>query len=190
MDAARKKEYKRYLKSSAWGKKKKQAHAHHKETCCKCGITSNQLRGLKIKDSLAKYLHVHHISYLNFKKETMEDLCLLCEPCHAYVHEEIDKRTCKKRGVKRVPGKRKFDEEVSREIIAEITSTPPKKPRVKKKKQPSPKSKRKKAKIKKKPDIQKEILKLLNHPKEPFLSKESLEKLRNVPGFIKFVTKK
>ena len=42
-----------------------------------------------------------------------------------------------------------------------------------------------KEELKKKTD-----LKLLNHPKKPFLSKESLKKLENTPDFIEFVTKK
>ena len=201
MAAARKEEYNRYIKSTAWGRKKKEARAYYKETCRMCGITSEQLKTLSktIKNSLAKYLHVHHITYDNFKAEKMSDLCLLCEPCHAYVHEEIDKRACKKRGIKRVPGCRKFDEEASREIIAEIGSAPlkktkkPKKPRIKKKKYkspkrasgpPKPKSKRKKPKGAKYSDWKATQL------DKPLFTKEAMEKAFNDPGFQKTMYRK
>ena len=40
----------------------------------------------------AKYpLHVHHISYKNLGKETLEDLVTLCEVCHEYTHKMAGK---------------------------------------------------------------------------------------------------
>ncbi len=62
-------EYRAYLDSPEWRAKRLEALAFYGRRCRKCGET----RGV---------LHVHHLHYRNIFYEKMEDLTILCPPCH------------------------------------------------------------------------------------------------------------
>lgn len=70
-------EYEIYLKSPQWFAKRDQALKHHGAVCDKCGKKSD--------------LQVHHKTYARLGKEKMEDLQILCRPCHNEVHESDPK---------------------------------------------------------------------------------------------------
>lgn len=183
MSLAKKEEYRKYLKSTKWKKKRAQALDYHGAECACCGSTNN--------------IHIHHISYLNYPgNEKMTDLIPLCEDHHQLVHKliaELRKRNSTYSWLK-----------ASKEAIKAITSTEYKrKPKKKVKKKRVVKSKRKKTKklkltrnqrkaSRRKKEIKKkkEELKSLNHTKEPFLEKEQFDKLGNDPEFKKFAKKK
>jgi hypothetical protein len=193
MSSAKKEEYRKYLKSTTWKKKRIQALAYHGAECACCGSTDN--------------IHIHHISYLNYPgNEKMTDLIPLCEDHHQLVHKliaELRERN------KNIPTYKYISWEddwlkASKEAIKAITSTEYKrKPKKKVKKKRVVKSKRKKTKkpkltrnqrkaSRRKKEIKKkkEELKSLNHTKEPFLEKEQFDKLGNDPEFKKFAKKK
>ena len=65
------KEYKKYIKSKEW-QEKRALKIEEVGFCQKCGATEN--------------LHVHHLTYENFKNEKPEDLQVLCKDCHMKVH--------------------------------------------------------------------------------------------------------
>ena len=76
MSLAKKEEYRKYLKSAKWKKKRIQALAYHGAECACCGSTNK--------------IHIHHISYLNYPgNEKMTDLIPLCEDHHQLVHKLI-----------------------------------------------------------------------------------------------------
>lgn len=62
-------EYKRYIKSERWKRKRQQVFAHYGRRCYACR-------------KRARILHVHHRSYRNLTREPMSDLIPLCQPCH------------------------------------------------------------------------------------------------------------
>ena len=183
-------EHSKYLKSAQWKKKRIQALDYHGAACACCGSTN--------------LVQVHHISYLNYPgNEKMTDLIPLCRRHHKLVHKLIAEL---RETYKSTPTYNWL--KASKEAIKAITSSEykqrPKKKKVKKprKKKYVFKSKRKKPKkpkltrrqrkaLRRKEELKekKTELKLLNHPKEPFLSKESFQKLEKDPGFIKFITK-
>lgn len=74
--------YNDYICSEEWFKKRKLAFKFHGKSCKKCGI--------------GKRLHVHHMTYVNFRNENIEtDLTILCKKCHdkyhsKYKHTSID----------------------------------------------------------------------------------------------------
>ena len=184
-------EYSKYLKSAKWKKKRIQALDYHGAACACCGSTN--------------LVQVHHISYQNYPgNEKMTDLIPLCKRHHKLVHKLIGEL---RETYKNIDSYNWL--KASKEAIKAITSSEykqrPKKKKVKKpkKKKYVPRSKRKKTKkpkltrserkqaSRRKEELKRKAdLKLLNHSKEPFLSKESLKKLENTPGFIEFVTKK
>lgn len=77
-----KQNYNDYISSEEWFKKRKLALKFHGKSCKKCGTS--------------KRLHVHHMTYVNFKNENIEtDLTVLCKKCHEkyhskYKHASID----------------------------------------------------------------------------------------------------
>lgn len=71
-----KKDYQDYMLSSDFNKKKLQRFALDNGICQRC----------KHKVHISKS-NCHHIRYINFKNEPMEDLRTLCIPCHEKVHE-------------------------------------------------------------------------------------------------------
>lgn len=68
----RKDRYNEYLKSKEWAIFRQKAFEHYGRACTKCGSKNN--------------LHVHHETYKNIFKEEIEDVTILCEPCHEEVH--------------------------------------------------------------------------------------------------------
>lgn len=66
--------YERYITSSEWDTKRKQALNAHGAYCRGCG-----------RNNIG--LHVHHRTYARLGRERMSDLVILCEPCHAGVHQ-------------------------------------------------------------------------------------------------------
>ncbi len=77
-----KQNYNDYICSEEWFKKRKSALKFHGKSCKKCGV--------------GKRLHVHHMTYVNFRNENIEtDLTILCKKCHdkyhtKYKHASID----------------------------------------------------------------------------------------------------
>lgn len=70
---SRKEDYDEYINSKEWRKFREKAFAALGRICSKCGSTNN--------------LHVHHLHYMTFKRETIQDVAILCEPCHMDVHD-------------------------------------------------------------------------------------------------------
>lgn len=66
-------EYNDYIASPAWAGKRERALKKHGRICKACGSTDPGL-------------HVHHHTYDRFKRERMDDLVILCKPCHDIVH--------------------------------------------------------------------------------------------------------
>lgn len=65
-------QYREYIFSEAWAKKRAMFWSRHPRRCARCGSTVK--------------LHVHHMTYERFKKERMSDLIGLCQRCHRLVH--------------------------------------------------------------------------------------------------------
>lgn len=65
-------DYRQYLKSDSWKRKKYARLRKDGLRCQMCGT--------------AKNLQVHHITYENFPNEDIEDLVTLCCDCHSKVH--------------------------------------------------------------------------------------------------------
>ena len=64
----------KYINSAEWHKKRALVLSRDNNQCQHCGST--------------EFLHVHHLSYKNFKDEPLEDLVTLCKYCHARVHNK------------------------------------------------------------------------------------------------------
>ena len=75
---ARRREYTKYLLSKKWKEKREEAFAYYGKKCDVCGTTEN--------------LHVHHKTYVRFKKEIMEDLQVLCSFHHMELHDNLKKQ--------------------------------------------------------------------------------------------------
>jgi 5-methylcytosine-specific restriction endonuclease McrA len=74
----RRKAYEQYIShSKVWKSKRKQAFKLYGRKCDTCGAKKN--------------LHVHHKTYANLFNEKMEDLQILCEPCHMKLHDRESK---------------------------------------------------------------------------------------------------
>lgn len=71
-------DYDRYINSSTWANRRKRFYSKYGKQCWRCSITTQQM------------IHLHHHTYLRFKKELDEDLVPLCEPCHGIVHAFYD----------------------------------------------------------------------------------------------------
>lgn len=72
-------EYEAYIASPAWEAKRQRALRKHGARCAACG---NADPGL----------HVHHHTYDRFTRERMDDLVVLCKPCHRLVHRIHDEQ--------------------------------------------------------------------------------------------------
>lgn len=70
-------EYNKYLLSPEWRLFRQKAFKHYGKICIKCGSK--------------KYLQVHHLHYKNLFHEKLEDVLILCEPCHMKVHNRKSK---------------------------------------------------------------------------------------------------
>ena len=69
-------EYKDYLKSDEWYRKREEKARKMNYTCESCG---------KI---VVKGYHIHHKTYKHLYNEPLSDLQFLCEECHKKFHEE------------------------------------------------------------------------------------------------------
>jgi 5-methylcytosine-specific restriction endonuclease McrA len=68
-------DYREYIESDAWRRKRAKALRHHGERCRTCGAVDR--------------LSVHHKTYARLGHERMDDLEVLCVDCHAIEHEEL-----------------------------------------------------------------------------------------------------
>ena len=69
--------YKRYLRSEEWRKKREQVFNAYGKICSVCGSVNN--------------LHVHHKTYERIGKERISDLQVLCSFHHAEIHKNLKK---------------------------------------------------------------------------------------------------
>ena len=65
-------EYSDYIKSPGWNALRKRILSG-RDACEMCGVKDCEL-------------HLHHLTYANFKHEEDEDLQVLCYDCHSKVH--------------------------------------------------------------------------------------------------------
>lgn len=65
-------DYKGYLKSDEWVKRRKKFYSNHSRVCRACGKRY--------------YLNLHHLTYKNLGHEKDEDFAVLCQYCHHYIH--------------------------------------------------------------------------------------------------------
>lgn len=65
--------YEEYINSKAWKHKRAEALRYYGAFCSVCGSKHD--------------LHVHHLSYKRLGREKMKDLEVLCDGCHANLHE-------------------------------------------------------------------------------------------------------
>lgn len=65
-------EYDNYLRTPEWREKREELFLLRGKKCEKCGST--------------KQIEVHHLHYKNIFNEKMEDLQVLCKPCHIEEH--------------------------------------------------------------------------------------------------------
>jgi len=93
------KRYYQYMKSSAWRIKRQVALDFHGRKCSDCGSTYD--------------LQVHHLNYSNMGNETMNDLQILCESCHMFLHygtkPKVRKTKKKKKKVSKTSRKKAWD---------------------------------------------------------------------------------
>lgn len=69
--------YNGYLNSPYWAAKREAVLERDDYTCCACKGEASQ---------------VHHLTYERVGREALEDLVSICAACHAYHHEEWDRR--------------------------------------------------------------------------------------------------
>ena len=68
------KNYKEYLKTDKWKKKREEAFNHYGNCCALCSSDKN--------------INIHHRNYDNLGKENVKtDLIVLCQECHEIFHE-------------------------------------------------------------------------------------------------------
>ena len=83
----RKEKYDEYMNSDVWQKVRQRAFDHYGSQCNRCDRPAQQ---------------VHHKSYSRFYgNELMEDLEVLCVPCHKKHHEQQDKIKAEKKKLRR-----------------------------------------------------------------------------------------
>jgi hypothetical protein len=71
----KKPDYRKYIKSKRWKRKREQALRHYQYMCHGCGTK-------KLEE-----LQVHHRHYDTLGNECMEDLIVLCGDCHCDNHD-------------------------------------------------------------------------------------------------------
>lgn len=74
------KEYEEYMLSERWFAKRREVFRAKGIKCQVCSTSS--------------YLHIHHGTYERFTKELIDDLFVLCKPCHKKLHKEYKKSRC------------------------------------------------------------------------------------------------
>lgn len=77
-----KQEYKEYLESDIWQKRKEDYRKNHEYKCSKCNAKTN--------------LHIHHLRYTFAGKEEDKDLQYLCWRCHGKEHNTTFSKPRKK----------------------------------------------------------------------------------------------
>jgi hypothetical protein len=83
---ARRAAYNQHLSSDQWWKLKKEARRqsfkeHGDVVCARCGTSE-----FNNKQTYGEGLHCHHRTYERFGQERVDDVELLCSPCHASEH--------------------------------------------------------------------------------------------------------
>lgn len=76
-DKTKEEEYKEYIASPIWKRKREDALERARYECEECGMHKG-----------ARRLEVHHLTYERFKNERPEDLKVLCEKCHPKANKE------------------------------------------------------------------------------------------------------
>lgn len=71
----RRAQYNAYLASPAWHDRRREALAHYGQACTRCGSTGPAL-------------DIHHRHYRTFGFESVQDLDVLCRPCHDEEHAD------------------------------------------------------------------------------------------------------
>jgi hypothetical protein len=74
--------YKQYLRTEHWKEFREYALKEHGEVCEDCGTTDVKF-------------DVHHLTYENLWEEELEDVVVLCHPCHWARHPEKQRLKCK-----------------------------------------------------------------------------------------------
>lgn len=75
-------EYRRYIRSPEWEKKKAERMRIDNYSCVMCGRNREHCRTLQ----------VHHITYKNLGHENIyTDLCTVCGSCHKKLHNYYDR---------------------------------------------------------------------------------------------------
>jgi len=80
-DKTKEEEYKEYIASAKWKKKRTEALRRAGYRCEKC----------KIHNSVRR-LDVHHLNYEHFKNERPEDLIVVCAECHFKADRERERK--------------------------------------------------------------------------------------------------
>lgn len=98
--------YKEYINSKEWKKKKQEVFNERGKECEQCGAQH--------------YIHVHHLNYDNLGNENLEDLQILCYRCHMSKHDEyfnkfvlkkkpvLEKKKKKRKSKKRIKDKKHY----------------------------------------------------------------------------------
>jgi len=68
--------YRSYISSSAWTKRKTLYYKTHPKKCARCGSGDD--------------IHLHHHTYDRLGAELDADLVAVCEPCHKLIHKYHD----------------------------------------------------------------------------------------------------
>jgi 5-methylcytosine-specific restriction endonuclease McrA len=71
--------YKAYMQSDAWEKKRTKRLIKDKYTCQDCG---------QVGHKQGNWLEVHHLTYKNLGNEKLNELLTLCVACHKAVHKQ------------------------------------------------------------------------------------------------------
>lgn len=79
-------QYRNYLKSDAWKRKRQEALSHYGNEC----QVGRRARNEGFYPNCKGALHVHHKHYRNLGNERMEDLTVLCRKHHKRKHTVKD----------------------------------------------------------------------------------------------------
>ncbi len=87
-DNGRRKEYEDYINSPEWQEKRKRSFFIAGDQCEWCGSRNAKA--------------VHHLHYTHFRRETVDDLLVLCDSCHVAFDELRERRSAGIREWKRL----------------------------------------------------------------------------------------
>jgi len=88
-DKTKEEEYKEYLASPTWKRKREQALKRADYKCEECGMSK-----------WTRKLDVHHLDYDHFGNECPEDLIVLCEKCHKKADKQRERETANRNATK------------------------------------------------------------------------------------------